>query len=233
METATAAAARVDLYGPLSPFRELPRLSTGGALVRQLGSYAALGAAVAVLAHVVRGAVPEARLAFTVTDLALGIAGVFVYAIYNALFSVGLRANAWGRTLLSWMAQRNSTIFGKLSLSTMFIMAALAGPCEELIFRGWLQSIAGLWLTSFLFAVLHFLPNRYKWSHPVTWGMVALYFPVGLAVGWLYAWRGNLLAPILMHSLSDSLGLLFLARAGATAARASAAAAPRPPEGAS
>jgi membrane protease YdiL (CAAX protease family) len=38
-------------------------------------------------------------------------------------------------------------------------------------------------------------------------------FGVGLAVGWVYEWRNNLLAPVLMHSFSDSLGLLFLARA--------------------
>jgi len=40
---------------------------------------------------------------------------------------------------------------------------------------------------------------------------------VDLFVGWLYAWRGNLLAPILMHALSDSLGLLFISRAAASA----------------
>jgi len=31
-------------------------------------------------------------------------------------------------------------------------------------------------------------------------------------VGWLYMWRGNLLGPIVLRALGDSLGLLFLAR---------------------
>ena len=219
---------RSALHGPASPFRELPTLTTAGALARQLGSYVVLAVMVAVLARIVRGTVPTPQFVLTMTDLALGLAGVLVYAVYNALFAVVLRGSRAGKALLEWMGKRNATMFGKLPLSTMFVMAALAGPCEELIFRGWLQPVVGIWIASLLFAVLHFLPSRYKWSHPVTWGMVALYFPVGLAVGWLYAWRGNLLGPMVMHSLSDSLGLLFLARAIAARARAPAASGPAP-----
>src|SRR6266446_6048612 len=219
MEGATTHATEADLYGPSSPFRELPRLSTAGALARQIGSYAVLAVALAGLALGLRGTVPEARFAFTLADLAFGVAGVFAYAVYNALFSVALRGSRTRTALLGWLARRNSTMFGKLPLTTMFVMAAIAGPCEELIFRGWLQPVAGLWITSLLFAVLHFLPTRYRWSHPVTWGMIALYLPVALALGWLYAWRGNLLGPIVMHSLSDSLGLLFLKRAQSPARR--------------
>ena len=233
MHPLTSAAAQVELYGPASPFRELPRLTPAGALARQLGSYAALGAAVGAFLWMVRGALPATRLAFTLPDVGIGLAGVVLYVLYNAAFSAALRATARGKALLAWMARRNSTMFGKLPLSTMFIMAALAGPFEELIFRGWLQPVVGLWIASLVFAVLHFLPTRYKWSHAMTWGMVALYFPVGLAVGWVYTWRGNLLAPIIMHWLSDSLGLLFLARAVASGARARAAAAAQPPQGAS
>ena len=219
---------RSALHGPASPFRELPTLTPAGALARQLGSYVVLAVMVAVLARIVRGTVPTPQFVLTMTDLALGLAGVLVYAVYNALFAVVLRGSRAGKALLEWMGKRNATMFGKLPLSTMFVMAALAGPCEELVFRGWLQPVVGIWIASLLFAVLHFLPSRYKWSHPVTWGMVALYFPVGLAVGWLYAWRGNLLGPMVMHSLSDSLGLLFLARAIAARARAPAASGPAP-----
>ena len=219
---------RSALHGPASPFRELPTLTPAGALARQLGSYVVLAVMVVVLARIVRGTVPTPQFVLTMTDLALGLAGVLVYAVYNALFAVVLRGSRAGKALLEWMSKRNATMFGKLPLSTMFVMAALAGPCEELIFRGWLQPVVGIWIASLLFAVLHFLPSRYKWSHPITWGMVALYFPVGLAVGWLYAWRGNLLGPMVMHSLSDSLGLLFLARAIAARARAPAASGPAP-----
>jgi membrane protease YdiL (CAAX protease family) len=225
METPRDAPS-ADLYGPASPFRELPSLTPAGAVARQLGSSVVLGVAVVALARMLRGSVPAARFALTLADLGLGLAGVLVYIVYNALFAVALGGLGAGRAVLGWMAKRNATLFGKLPLSTMFVMAALAGPCEELIFRGWLQPVAGIWITSFLFAALHFLPTRYKWSHPITWGMVALYFPIGLAVGWLYAWRANLLGPMVMHSLSDSLGLLFLARAIASRGRTPASPSP-------
>lgn len=217
------------LYGSASPFRELPRLSVTGALARQLGSYAVLAAAVVALARSLGGSLPRPRLSFGIADLALGTGAVLVYVLYNALFSVALGSTGRGKTLLRWMARRNLTVFGKLPLRAMLVMAALAGLCEEMIFRGWLQPLAGLWVTSALFAVLHFLPNRYKWSHPVTWGMIALYFPVGVGIGALYAWRANLLAPIVAHWLSDSVGVLFLARAAAGAARATPAPAVPPP----
>jgi membrane protease YdiL (CAAX protease family) len=217
------------LYGPASPFRELPRLSVAGALARQLGSYAVLAAAIVALARSLPGGLPQPRFAFGIADLALGMGAVLAYVLYNVMFSAALGSTGRGKKLLGWMARRNLTVFGKLPLRAMLVMAALAGLCEEVIFRGWLQPLAGLWVTSALFAVLHFLPNRYKWSHPVTWGMIALYFPVGVGIGALYAWRENLLAPIVAHWLSDSLGLLFLSRAAASAGRATAAAAVPPP----
>ena len=194
-----------------SPFRDLPALTPAGALARQLGSYAVLAALVAVLARAAGVRLPPVRVAVTLPDLAYGLAGFFLYAAYNAGTAFLLRLFRQGRELREWLAQRNRTLFGKLPVWTLFLQAGLAGPREELIFRGWLQPLAGLWPTSVLFALLHFMPTRYRWWHPATWGMVALYFPVGAFVGWLYAWRANLLAPILVHALSDSIGLLLIA----------------------
>jgi membrane protease YdiL (CAAX protease family) len=208
-----------------TPFRKLPTLSTAGALARQLGSYAVAALLVALLA---RGALPPLRFAFTAADLGWGLAGIAAYVLYNAAFSTLLRRTERGRRLLGWMGQRNLTVFGKLPLPTLLLMAALAGAGEEIVFRGWLQPLAGLWLTSLIFALAHFLPNRYRWSHPGTWGMIAVYFPVGLLVGWLYQWRGNLLGPMVMHWLSDSLGLLMLARSAPAQKPTPASASPAP-----
>ncbi|HVT15496.1 MAG TPA: CPBP family intramembrane glutamic endopeptidase [Thermoanaerobaculia bacterium] len=109
---------------------------------------------------------------------------------------------------------------------------AFRGPADfdwdlqEIIFRGWLQPLLGLWLTALLFAAAHFSPTDYRWSSPFTWGMVALYFPVSLGIGALFLWRGNLLAPILTHFASDALGLLFLSRALARARHRAATSSP-------
>ncbi len=195
-----------------SPFLELPTLRPATAFARQLGMYALLSVAIATAALLLRGALPRIRIAPALADFGLGLAGIVAYAAYNALFPVLLSATAAGRELLALLATRNQTLFGKLPLWTMLLMAALAGVCEEILFRGWLQPLFGLWLASFLFALVHFPPNRYAWRHPATWAMVALYFPVGLALGWLYLWRANLLAPMVAHALSDSLGLFALSR---------------------
>jgi membrane protease YdiL (CAAX protease family) len=195
-----------------SPFRELPALTPAGAFARQAGGYLAVGAAVALAAWILRGGLPPIGLRLTIADAALGLAGVATYLAYNVAISLGLGRTAWGRDILGWLNKRNATLFGRLPLWTMLLMALFAGVAEEIVFRGWMQPLAGVWLTSALFAVLHFLPTRFDWSHRATWQMAAIYFPVGVAVGFLYDWRANLLAPMLMHWLSDSIGLLALAR---------------------
>lgn len=201
----------------MTPFLELPELRPAGAFARQLGMYALLFALVFAVALLMRGGLPALRFAPAPADLGLGLAGIVVYAAYNALFPALFSLTAAGRSLLALLAARNRTLFGKLPLWTMLVMAALAGVCEEVLFRGWLQPLLGVWLASFLFALVHFPPHRYRWAHPATWAMVLLYVPVGLALGFLYAWRGNLLAPMVAHALSDSLGLFALWRARAAA----------------
>ena len=196
-----------------SPFRDLPELRPATAFARQAGMYALLFGLIAAAALLLRGALPALHFAPRLADFGLGLAGIVAYTAYNAAFPALLSASAPGRALLTLLAQRNQTLFGKLPLWTLLPMAVLAGVCEEVLFRGWLQPLAGLWLASFLFALVHFPPNRYAWSHPATWAMVALYFPVGLALGWLYLWRDNLMAPMVAHALSDSLGLFALSRA--------------------
>jgi membrane protease YdiL (CAAX protease family) len=174
--------------------------------------YALLAAVISGAALLWRGALPALHFRLSATEAGIGLSGIVVYAAYNALFPALLSQSAAGRSLLALLATRNRTLFGKLPLWTMLLMALLAGVCEEVLFRGWLQPLTGLWLASFVFALVHFPPNRYAWSHPATWAMVALYFPVGLALGWLYTWRGNLLAPVVAHALSDALGLFALSR---------------------
>lgn len=206
-----------------SPFRNLPRLSPATAFARQLGMYALLSGLIAAAALSLHGAMPAIRFAPALADFGVGLLAVVAYAAYNALFPALLSATAAGRSLLGLLAERNRTLFGKLPLWTMLLMAALAGVSEEVLFRGWLQPLAGLWIASSLFALVHFPPNRYDWRHPATWAMVLLYLPVGLFLGWLYRWRGNLFAPMIAHALSDSLGLfaLLLARTAQVAERSS------------
>ncbi|HVT57468.1 MAG TPA: CPBP family intramembrane glutamic endopeptidase [Thermoanaerobaculia bacterium] len=152
-------------------------------------------------------------LSWAPVELACGLLGLLAFILYNAALGLVLPRSAAGRTLASWMSRQVVVMLGRLPLWTLLTVAALAGVCEEIIFRGWLQPLAGIWLTSLLFAVAHFPPHRVRWTHPATWGMIALYIPVSFGMGGLFAWRGDLLAPILTHILGDALGMLRIARA--------------------
>jgi membrane protease YdiL (CAAX protease family) len=215
------------LYGPGSPIRRLPELKPVAALLHLVAIYLVGGAAALALRAALGIARPAAvPIAWSVSELPWAVAGLAAYILYNRLVARLVRCLPGGRELLTWMSRRVLKLFGSLPLGTLLCMALLAGIGEEIVFRGWLQPVLGLWLTSLLFAVLHFPPTDYRWSSPLTWGMIAIYLPVAVGIGALFAWRGNLLAPVLAHSASDALGLLAISRAMARARTAS----PPPPQ---
>jgi membrane protease YdiL (CAAX protease family) len=214
------------LYGPGSPIRRLPDLKPATVFLRLAATYLVAGAAVVALRAVLGVARPATvPVAWSVAELPWAVAGLAAYVLYNVVASRLVKRLPGGLELLTWMSRRTLKMFGSLPLGTLLGMALLAGVGEEIVFRGWLQPMLGLWLTSLLFAVVHFLPTDYRWSSPLTWGMIAIYLPVALGIGALFAWRGNLLAPILTHGASDALGLLTISRA---MARARTAGAPSP-----
>jgi membrane protease YdiL (CAAX protease family) len=89
-------------------------------------------------------------------------------------------------------------------------ISVLAGLGEEMLFRGVLQGYfaqrAGPWvglaLASVLFGLLHFIT--------LTYAILAAL--MGVYLGLVWEWTGNLLPPVLMHALYDFLVLLYLLR---------------------
>lgn len=89
-------------------------------------------------------------------------------------------------------------------------ISVLAGLGEEMLFRGVLQGAftarAGPWvglaLASLLFGGMHFITFTYA----------VLATLMGVYLGWVWQWTGNLLPPVLMHALYDFLALLYLLR---------------------
>jgi uncharacterized protein len=86
----------------------------------------------------------------------------------------------------------------------------LAGLGEELLFRGVLQPVLARWLgvagglvvSNVLFGLLH----------PLIWTYIVLSFLLGLYLGALGLWSGNLLVVIVAHGLYDFLALCYLVR---------------------
>ena len=93
-------------------------------------------------------------------------------------------------------------------LLAFLIVAILPAVGEELLFRGLvqpkLQEALGnphiaIWLTSFIFAALHFQ----------FFGLVPRMF-LGAIFGYLYYWSGSLLLPMLAHLINNGYSLLLL-----------------------
>ncbi len=87
------------------------------------------------------------------------------------------------------------------SLNTLdfIIISITAGVCEEILFRATLQPIIGIWLSSFIFILLHgyFNPTNRK---ILLFGLIM--FAISLLIGCAYKWVG-LFAAIGFHFSYD------------------------------
>ncbi len=95
-------------------------------------------------------------------------------------------------------------LLGRLTPIQVAAVALASGIGEEMLFRGWLMHETGLLVSSIIFGVVHFPPNR-QWFY---WPFFA--FAMGLVLGWLYLWSGSLLFPILLHAGVNFLNLRLL-----------------------
>ncbi|OLO42612.1 CAAX protease family protein [Alkalihalophilus pseudofirmus] len=101
----------------------------------------------------------------------------------------------------------NERVFAKRSVFHVFFIAAIVAICEEILFRGILQTQIGLVLASLIFALIHF---RYLSKILLFTMAVVLSFILGL----LFEWTNNLLVPIFAHFLIDFvLGLFIMYKA--------------------
>lgn len=92
----------------------------------------------------------------------------------------------------------NERIFHKLPIGHIAVLTAVISFSEEWLFRGAIQPLLGLGLTSVLFAVLHV---RYI-KKPVLFSVAVL---LSFILGYLYDTTGNLLVPMTAHFLIDFL----------------------------
>jgi len=101
-------------------------------------------------------------------------------------------------------------LFEGASAGALGLISILAGVGEESLFRGVLQtalgSVAEPWLAllvvSAAFGLVHFVTATYAFLAGV----------IGLYLGWLFLWSGNLVVPIVVHALYDFVALTILVR---------------------
>lgn len=112
------------------------------------------------------------------------------------------RKTAWGEDLARAMA----AALGRLSLADALLLALASGFAEEVFFRGALQPRVGWLLASILFGCVHFVPRR----EFLPWTGFAIV--AGFLFGALFVWTGNLVAPVVAHTIVNGVNLPLLVR---------------------
>lgn len=113
---------------------------------------------------------------------------------------------------LPWSAEKQKELFVGRGYSRLqiLLLAAAAGIGEEALFRGGLQTFASdhlpaaaaILLSAALFAALH----------PISVGIVAMVFAIGLLFGIIYEVTGSLLGVMLAHAAYDVWALAIVQR---------------------
>lgn len=134
-----------------------------------------------------------------------------------ALFLVGT-TYLLARTIKPFelLAVEFRAILGHLSLREIVWIAILSGAAEEIVFRGTVQPwLTGLWgrtsglvVTSVVFGLLHYIPDRAF----LPWTIFAT--AVGFICGGLYHLFDSVIAPVVTHTLLNAINLALIVHVG-------------------
>jgi uncharacterized protein len=97
----------------------------------------------------------------------------------------------------------NKRIFKNRSVLHIAWIAFFVAISEELLFRGVIQTKAGLILASIIFAIIHY---RYLFN----WFLFSNIVILSFFIGFVYEWTNNLAVTIVMHFTIDFLLGLFI-----------------------
>ncbi|MGI9023867.1 MAG: CPBP family intramembrane glutamic endopeptidase [Acidimicrobiales bacterium] len=133
-----------------------------------------------------------ALLSPTLVDVAIGAGGAA--ALYGA-FWIGDRVIARVLPVLATQGAQLYSFRGGAGRARMVGVLLLVGPCEELFWRGFVQSRAGVVVGLAGYAAVHL------WERKAALVLAA----VGGGAVWaaLFSWRTTLVAPIVCHALWD------------------------------
>lgn len=133
----------------------------------------------------------------------IGLAVGLAMAVVSYLLLLAGKTIGFLSGLRETIIQEVAPIFSQLSWTDALLVAVVSGFCEEVLFRGVIQSQCGLLATSIIFALFHCPGSRY-----FSYGIWA--FAAGLLLGWLYIVTGSLWVPIVAHATSNAISLVIL-----------------------
>jgi membrane protease YdiL (CAAX protease family) len=94
-------------------------------------------------------------------------------------------------------------LFGNLTVSDSILIALASGLCEEIFFRGALESAGGVAISALCFGLAH-LPSFYYFPYAL-WALL-----VGLLMSFIMTATGSLFAPIVAHALVNLISINVL-----------------------
>ncbi len=132
-------------------------------------------------------------------SLGLGTALASIVVVTTPLL---VERTRWARAL----HEELRPIVDSLSSGEITLLALSSGFAEELFFRGAMQPVLGLLLTSLVFGVVHTGPRRVflAWS---AWAFV-----MGLAFGLIFELSGVIWGPVLAHVLINQRNMSYMRR---------------------
>ncbi len=145
-----------------------------------------------------------------VTGPAIGLGVAATMPLFLGLY--GTIRSSWpvlGR-LRRVIEEQVVPLFAGCTVWGIATISILAGVGEEALFRGVMHTnlagllgvVPALLVTSLLFGLVHFVTSTYA----VMAGIIGLY------LGVINIWSGNLFAPMVIHALYDFVALMYLAR---------------------
>ena len=140
-------------------------------------------------------AYPERLLLSLALGVGLGVAVVLLTPVF-------VQRAAWARALQAELGP----IAKAFSERDITLVALMSGVGEELFFRGAMQPVLGLLLTSAIFGALHTGPKRVF----LPWTLWA--FVMGLLFGWIAEFTGVLWGPVVAHVYINQRNLTYMKR---------------------
>jgi membrane protease YdiL (CAAX protease family) len=112
-------------------------------------------------------------------------------------------SSKWLAELRTIVLDEVAPLFATFTVPDIILVAAASGFCEEVFFRGVIQSQFGLFGAAAFFAIFHCPSLRH-----LPYGLWAL--TAGLFLGGLLTFTHSLWTPILAHSISNLIVLIFM-----------------------
>ena len=109
----------------------------------------------------------------------------------------------WFKTYSELIEKLMRPLFSKFSLPEIILVSIASGFCEEVFFRGVLQSVLGIYMASAIFGFCHFA--GWKYFFYVIWAGLA-----GLLFGYVLIATGSLWPAIIAHVVNNFVSIIYL-----------------------